>query len=264
MRLLSHAASSALLALALVPAPAAAQSDSSATNGFSLYAETRLVSRYIWRGYDDARKAASLQPYVEVGLPFGFTTYVWGTSGLDRHHDVDELNFSVAYAHPMGDWEVGLGYLHYVLPGTLTEPGPDPLDALVAGSTGEVFVSLARTWETGRAELKYSRGNRSMRGNSVELKVEGDYAWGDEAWGAQPYIAVNYLDEYGAPAGFDNRFAMIEIGAPFLRRVGPVKLLVGAHVSFIPSPYIRAANADAGASSSIAIPWFTVGLVYEP
>jgi len=264
MRLLSHAAAPALLALAFVPAPAAAQTDTSATNGFSFYAETRLVSRFIWRGYDDARKAASVQPYVELGLPFGFTTYAWGTSGLDRHHDVDELNFSVSYAHPMGNWEVGLGYLHYVLPGTLTEPGPDPLDPLVSGSTGEVSVSLARTWESGRAELKYSRGNRSMRGNSLELKIEEDLAWADEAWAAQPYIAMNYLDEYGAPGGFENRFAMIELGAPFLRRVGPVKLLVGAHVSFIPSPYVRAANADAGANGDIAIPWFTIGLVYEP
>jgi hypothetical protein len=264
MRLLSHAAAPALLALALVPAPAAAQSDSSAASGFSIYAETRLVTRYIWRGYDDARKAASLQPYVELGLPYGITTYAWATGGLDSHRDVDEINLSVRYAQTFGDWEVGLGYLHYILPGTLTEPGPDPVDPLLRSTTGEVFLSLTRSWETGSAALTYSRGNRAMKGNSLELRIEGDYSWGDEAWTAQPYLQLNYLDEYGATRGFDNRFSMIEVGVPVLRRLGPVQFLAGAHVSFVPSAYVRASNAAAGATSGVAIPWFTIGVVYEP
>jgi hypothetical protein len=261
---MSHAAASALFALALLPAPAAAQSDSSAATGFSFYAETRLVSRYIWRGYDDARKVASLQPYVELGLPYGFTAYAWATGGLDSHRDLDEVNLSLRYTQAFGDWEVGLGYLHYILPGTKTEPGPDPIDPLLPSTTGEFFVSLARNWATGAATLTYSRGNRAMKGNSVELRIEEDLPWADEAWRAQPYLQLNYLDEYGAPRTFDNRFSMIEIGVPILRRIGPVQLLAGAHVSFIPSPWVRTLNAEAGAGSDVAVPWFTLGLVYEP
>src|SRR5512143_1141768 len=82
MRRMSHAAVPALLALTLLPAPAAAQSDSAASSAFSLYAEARLVSRYIWRGYDDAQKTPSLQPYVEAGLPFGFTANAFATSAF--------------------------------------------------------------------------------------------------------------------------------------------------------------------------------------
>jgi len=264
MRRMSHAAAPALLALALVPAPAAAQSDSSAASGFSLYAETRLVSRYIWRGYDDARKAASLQPYVELGFPYGFSAYAWATGGLDSHRDLDEVNFNVRYGQAFGDWEVGLGYLHYILPGTLTEPGPDPIDPLLPSSTGEFFVSLARNWEQASATLTYSRGNRAMKGNSLELRIEGDLPWAEEAWRAQPYVQLNYLDEYGAPNSFEDRFSMIEIGVPILRQVGPVQLLAGAHVSFIPSPWVRALNAEADATGNVAIPWFTIGVVYEP
>lgn len=264
MRVLSHVAAPALLALVLHGAPVAAQSDSSASNGFSVYAETRLVTRYIWRGYDDAIKAASLQPYVELGLPRGFTAYAWATGGLDRHQDLDEVNLSVSYAQSFGEWALGLGYLYYILPGTPTEPGPDPLNPMALATSAEVFVTLARSWETGSATLTYSRGNRAMTGNSVELRVEGDYAWGEERWGAQPYLQLDYLDEYGPPSRFADRFSMIEIGVPFLRRVGPVKLLAGAHVSFLPSPYVRAINAEAGAGSDVAIPWFTFGLVYEP
>src|SRR5512135_3192423 len=122
MRRMSHAAAPALLALALLPAPAAAQSDSAAAPAFSLYAEMRLVSRYIWRGYDDAQKTPSLQPYVETGLPFGFTANAFATTAFDRHHDLDEVQLGLGYSQAFGDWEFGVGYLQYLLPGTLTEP----------------------------------------------------------------------------------------------------------------------------------------------
>jgi hypothetical protein len=112
MRVLSHVAAPTLLALALLGAPLAAQSDSSAATGLSVYAETRLVTRSIWRGDDDALKVASLQPYVDLGLPYGFTTYAWATGGLDRHGDLDEVNLSVGHAQPFGDWELGLGNLY--------------------------------------------------------------------------------------------------------------------------------------------------------
>ncbi len=268
MRLLSHAAAPALLALGLVSAPLAAQSDSSSSSGglgLSFYAETRYVSRYIWRGYDDASKAASIQPYVELGLPFGFTTYAWASGGLDRHHDLDEVNLSLSYTPAFGDWEIGAGYLHYILPGTLTEPGPSLLDPMAPSTDGEFFVSLARSWENTTATLTYSRGNRAMKGNSVELKVEGDYPWAEETWRFQPYLALNYMDEYAqdAPKTFENRFSMIEVGVPFVRQVGPIQLIAAAHVSFIPSPWVRALNAEAGATSNVAIPWFTLGVIYE-
>lgn len=264
MRRMSHAAAPALLALAFLPFPAAAQDDPTAAPAFSLYAETRLVSRYIWRGYDDARKAASLQPYVELGLPYGFSAYAWAAAGLDSHRDLDEVNLNLRYGQEFGAWEVGLGYLHYVLPGTLTEPGPHPIDPLLPSSTGEFYVSLAHSWDFASASLTYSRGNRAMKGNSVELRIEGDLPWADDAWRAQPYVQLNYLDEYGAPNTFEDRFSMVEVGVPLLRQLGPVQLLAGAHVSFVPSRWVRTLNAEAGATSDVAIPWFTVGVVWEP
>ena len=57
---------------------------------------------------------------------------------------------------------------------------------------------------------------------------------------------------------------MLEIGVPVLRRAGPVQLLAAAHLSFVPSPSVRALNGDAGANRNIAIPWITFGIVYEP
>ncbi len=264
MRLLSHAASSALLALALVPAPAAAQSDSSATNGFSLYVEARLVSRYVWRGYDDSRNTPSLQPYTEIGLPFGFTANAFTTSAFDRHHDLDEVQLGLGYTLDAGrGWEIGAGYLQYVLPGTETEPSPG-LDPFATTRSGEIYFSATRKWDSGRATLTFSRGNNAGKGNSLNLWVEQDYAWGNERWEAQPYLQMDYLDEYGAPTGFENRLSMIEIGVPFLFRVGPVKLLAAAQVSFIPSRYVRESNRLAGAGGDVALPWFTLGLVYEP
>ena len=264
MRFLSRAAAAALVVGVLAPSPAPAQSDSASGSGLSLYTEMRLVSRYIWRGYDDSRKTASIQPYVELGLPFGLTASAWATSGLDSHLQVDEVNFTLDYTRTLGDWELGVGYFHYLLPGTATESGTDPLDPLATSTSGEVFVTLTRNWESGSAALTFSRGNRAMKGNSVDLRLEQEVATADERWIAQPYLQANYLDYYEAPAGFENRLSMIEVGVPVLRRVGPVQLLVAAHVSFVPSPWVRAANGDAGADRNIAIPWFSICIVFEP
>jgi len=264
MRISSRVAATALVVVVLAPSPAPAQSDSAAGSGVSIYAETRLASRYIWRGLDLSRKAASLQPYVELGLPFGLTASAWATSGLDSHLQVDEVDFTLGYSREIGDWELGVGYLHYVSPGTTTEPGADLEDPFASSTSGEVFFTLTRSWESGSAALKYSRGNRAMEGNSVNLRIEQEYATADELWTARPYFQADYLDEFGAPAGFKNRFAMLEIGVPVFRSVGPVQLLAAAHISFVPSPSVRTLNGDAGANRNIAIPWFTFGVVYEP
>lgn len=253
----------AVFASAVVATTAEAQSDSATAPAFSLYAETRLVSRYIWRGYDDSRNTPSIQPWIELSLPLGLTANAFGTSGLDRHTQLDEAQLGIGYKRALGDWELGVGYLHYILPGTETEPSPGA-DLLMTTTSGEYFLSLTRNWEQGNAKLTYSRGNRAGKGNSVNLWVEQDFATADELWSAQPYFQIDYLDEYGAPAGFENRFAMIEIGVPVLFRVGPVKLLAAAQVSFVPSPWVRAANFDAGATRNIALPWFSLGVSFEP
>ncbi|MEK7667147.1 MAG: TorF family putative porin [Gemmatimonadota bacterium] len=246
------------------PALGAASTDSG-TTAVELYAETRLVSRYIWRGYDVSMNTASVQPWVELSLPLGFTANAFTTSALDRHRDLDEAQLGVGNTREIfGEWEFGVGYLHYVMPGTETEPGADEADPLAPSTSGEFYAALTRNWDNGYATLTYSRGNRSGKGNSVNLWVQQDYSWGHDRWTAQPYFQIDYLDEYGAPAGLEQRLAMIEIGLPVLFRVGPVQLLAAAQVSFVPSPWVRASNGEASAGRNLAIPWFSVGLVYEP
>jgi hypothetical protein len=197
-------------------------------------------------------------------MPFGFTASAWATSGLDSHLQVDEVDFTLGYSRAYGDWEVGVGYLHNILTGTATEISADPDDPLATSTSGEVFVSLARSWANGSATLKYSRGNQSMKGNSVNLRVERSFAWQDEVWGATPYVSADYLDEYGAPTGFKNRFAMFEIGVPVTRQLGPVQILAAAHLSFVPSPAVRATNGGAGADQRSVIPWLSLGVRFEP
>lgn len=262
MRLLSQCSAGALLALALAPTPATAQTDSAAGPAISIYAETRLVSRYVWRGYDLSQSNAAVQPWIELSLPFGLSVNAFATSALDSHRETDEAQLGVGYARELGDWELGAGYLHYIMPGTETEPSAaeDPLETT---TSGEVYLSLTRNWTDGLATLTYSRGNRSGKGNSINLWVERDFSWGDDRWQAQPYMQADYLDQYGAPTGLDNRLAMIEFGLPVLFQLGPVQLLAAAQVSFIPSEYVRALNRDAGASGRTVLPWFSLGVVYE-
>jgi uncharacterized protein (TIGR02001 family) len=254
----------AVVVSAFAPATVAAQSDSATAPSFSVSAEMQLVSRYMWRGFDLSRKTASLQPYVEVGMPLGFTASAWATSGLDSHQQVDEVDFTLGYTHAFGGWEVGGGYLHYVLMGTATEPGADLENPLATTTSGELFATLARTWDDGSATLKYSRGNRSMRGNSLNLRVEQTLASADEVWGASPYFSVDWFDQYGAPQAFADRLTSVEVGVPVSRQLGPVSLVAALRVSFIPSRWMRDLNAGAGADNHIAVPWFSLGIVYEP
>lgn len=264
MRLMSHVPALVSLVLLAAAAQATAQTDTASGSGFSVYAETRLVSRYVWRGYDLTQTASALQPWVEVGLPFGLTVNAFATTALDSHRDLDEAQLSLGYKGDIGGgWELGAGYLHYEMPGTETEPGADPMDPLATSRSGEVYFALTRNWEGGFATLTYARGNRSGKGNSVNLWAQHDFTYFDERVTAQPYFQIDYLDEYGPPTGFENRLSQIEIGVPVFLRVGPVQLLAAAQVSFVPSPYVRAANLAAGATNNIAQPWFSMGIVYE-
>jgi uncharacterized protein (TIGR02001 family) len=261
---MSHVPTLVTLALVALPAPAAAQSDSAAGSGLGVYAETRLVSRYVWRGYDLSQGSRAIQPYVELSLPFGLTANAFATSALDSHRDVDETQLSLGYKADLGGgFELGAGYVLYHMPGTETEPGADPMDPLAASSSGELFIGLTRSWEGGFATLTYSRGDRSGKGNSLNLWAQHDLTWLDERVTAQPYFQIDYLDEYGPPARFADRLSMLEVGVPVLVRVGPVQLLAAAHVSFVPSAYVREANAAAGATSNVALPWFSLGVVFD-
>jgi uncharacterized protein (TIGR02001 family) len=257
-------AAMAVFVSAFAPSTVAAQADSASAPAFSVSAEMPLVSRYIWRGFDLSRKTASLQPYVALGMPLGFTASAWATSGLDSHRQVDEVDFTLDYTHELGGWALGAGYLHYVLTGTLTEPSADLLNPHATTTCGEVFVTLARNWDDGSATLKYSRGNRSMKGNSVNLRVEQTLASADEKWGASPYFSVDWLDQFGVPAAFADRLTMIQVGVPITRTLGPVTLLAAVHVSFVPSSWMRGLNAETGADNHIAVPWFSVGVRFEP
>jgi len=262
-----HELSLAALAVfvsALVPSTVAAQSDSATAPAFSVFAEMQLVSRFIWRGFDLSRKAASLQPYVALRMPLEVTVTARATSGLDSHRQVDEVDFTLDYTHAFGGWALGVGYFHYILMGTATEPGFNLADPLATSTMGEVWVTLARSWDDGSATLKYSRGNRAMKGNAVNLRVEQTLASTSEKWGASPYFSVDWFDQYGAPKAFAARLTMLEAGVPVTRKVGPVTLVAAARVSFIPSSWMRGLNAQTGADNHIAVPWFSLGVRFEP
>ena len=257
-------AAMAVFLSAFTPSTVAAQSDSATAPAFSVAGEMQLVSRFIFRGLDLSRKAASLQPYVALRMPLDVTMTARAASGLDRHRQVDEVDFTLEYAHTFGGWAMGAGYFYYILTGTATEPSFNLADPLATTTMGEVWVTLARSWGDGSATLKYSRGNRAIRGNSVNLRVEQSVASADKTWGASPYFSLDWLDQFAAPKAFADRFTMLELGVPITRTLGPVTLLAAAHVSFIPSAWMRALNAAAGADNHVAVPWFSVGVRLEP
>jgi len=259
MRFTSRAAAAAFASLVLAPSPAPAQSDTAAATGLSLYAETRLVSRYLWRGYDLSNGKPAIQPYAEAWLPFGLGVNAFATTALDSHVDLDEAQLSLLYKRDVGGgFEVSGGYLLYIMPGTETEPSDDP-DPMSVTTSGEFTLALTRNWENGYATLTYSRGMGLGEGNSLNFWAQRTFTWGNERWTAEPYVQADYLDEYGAPSGLGQRMSLVEVGVPVYYQLGPVSLVASGHLSYIPSSYVRSENA----SGNRLLPWLSIGLVYE-
>jgi hypothetical protein len=249
----------ALLALlvagpATLPAQdrAAARERDDRPEGAYLEAELRLVSRYVWRGYDLSRGRPALQPYVEGSLPWGLGANLFATGALDRQTQVDELQAGLMLAREVSPgWEVSVGYLAYLMPGTETEPSSDEADPLAFSSSGEFFAALERQGAV-QLTLTYSRGHGVGEGNSVNLAARRELAWSDGRWSAEPYAQVDYLDEYGAPAGLAERLSGIELGLPMRRALGPARFEAVMSLVWVPSSYVRDANAAAGGTGRSA------------
>jgi hypothetical protein len=247
----------ALLVIA-VPAALAAQDRATPREGedrpgsASLEAELRLVSRYVWRGYDLSGGRPALQPYLEGSLPWGLGANLFATSALDRQTQVDELQAGLMFSRGISPgWEVSVGYLAYLMPGTETEPSSDETDPLAFSSSGEFFAALELQGAV-RLALTYSRGHGAGEGNSVNLVGRREVVWSDSSWSAEPYAQVDYLDEYGAPQGLAKRLSGIEVGLPVRRALGAVRVEAVMSLVWVPSSHVRDANAAAGGTGRSA------------
>ena len=249
--------------LAGQPTAAAAQ-ESDSSSGPGIHAEARVVSRYVWRGYDLSRAKPAFQPYVEVRLPGGLGFNAFTTNALDRKTELDEAQIGLTFSREVNRlWEVRVVLIGYVTPGTQTEPGSDLADPLKLTSSAEFFAAFTRNWDAGYAMLTYSRGQGAGAGNSVNLWAQRTFAWAGERWSVEPYFQADYLDEYGPPSGFGDRMSGVEIGVPVYRRLGGVRLQLAGYVTVVPSRYVRDANGSAGGSARRVLPWAAAGVVYE-
>ena len=234
------------------------------TSPVSLYAESRVVSRYLWRGYDLSLGKPAVQPYAELSLPAGLTVVGFASAALDRQTELDEVQLGLTWSRSVaGPWEVGFGYQLYLMPGTQTEPGTDAQDPLRLSATGEFTASVTRTWGSGYAALTYSRGTGSSAGNSVNLWVQHSVALVGARLQSEPYLQFDYLDQYHPPRQLSQRLAGLEVGLPLYYRVAGFDLLLSGHLTWVPSDYIRSSNGAApGGSTAAILPWGSVGVVW--
>ena len=262
MRRVTGRAALALAGLAGHPAAAPCQQPDT-TAGVQVYAEARIVSRYIWRGYDISRAQPALQPYVEVSLPNGLGLNVFTSTAMDRKTELDEAQIGFTFSREVGgSWELGVGLLGYVAPGTETEPGSDPADPFAATTSGELVASVTRSWDAGYATLTYSRGQGAGAGNSVNIWAQHAWTWAAGRWSVEPYLQVDYLDEYGPPAGLRERMSGVELGVPLYLRMGGIRFLAAGYATVVPSSYVRTSNASAGSSSREVLTWVALGVVH--
>jgi len=124
----------------LAPAPAPAAEGEKPTADFN----TAVLTKYVWRGYEQTRDSIVVQPSLTVGYK-GFSASLWGnldtrpysvTPGVSYPSTWTETDFTLSYSKTFGPVTAGVGYIYY----GLTAPNKDAPSPLPAQ---EVFVSLA-------------------------------------------------------------------------------------------------------------------------
>lgn len=107
----------------------------SPTRAADVTAGADINSAYVWRGltYNDG---FVLQPSVDVAAPSGLGFNVWGNFDLDDYDgqvddgEFSEIDLTVSYAIPVDGFDLGVGVVEYLFPGS-------------DSSTREVFVETA-------------------------------------------------------------------------------------------------------------------------
>lgn len=252
-----------LLALAPAARQACSQESDSTASGAAVYAEARVVSRYVWRGYDLSRGKPAFQPYVAFSLPNGMGGNAFTTAALDRRAELDEFQLGLDYRRDVAaQAELSAGYLAYLQPGTETEPTGET-DPLAFSSSGEVFVGLTRNWEAGYVSLTYFRGHGASKGNGVNLWAERRWTFGDGRGSIEPYLQVDFLDQFDPPTGLGERLSGVEVGVPLFYRVRGVRVTAAGYLTYVPSGFVRGANRSTGGASRALVPWAAVAVVYQ-
>ena len=138
-----EAATPAPAAAVPAPPPAVAQAaaeEEKPTADFN----TAVLTKYVWRGYEQTRDSIVVQPSVTVGYK-GFSATLWGnldtrpysaTPGVSYPSTWTETDFTLSYSKAFGPITAGIGYIYYGLEAP-NKDAPSPLPA------HEVFASVA-------------------------------------------------------------------------------------------------------------------------
>jgi hypothetical protein len=243
---------------------AAQTTDTSSATTLSVAYDLRVVSRYLWRGYDLSRGRPAAQLSVELWTAQGLGVSAFGSGALDRRTELDEVQLAVSYTRALGAWELTACAFDYVATGTETAPAGDPDRPDATSTSVELAVTVARTvGDGGYAALTYSRGLGSAAGNGINLWLQGTLSFGGDRFAAEPYVQLDYLDAYGAPARLLDRFAGAEAGVPLAWIAGPVRLSLTGHVTVVPSSFVYGTNLDAAGGTARVLPWASVGVSGE-
>jgi hypothetical protein len=232
-----------------------------------LQADLRLVSSYMWRGYDLSRGAPSVQPWVQAELgqgPLaGLTLALWGSAAIDRTPELDEFDVMLGFHRSLTPvFDVYAGAWLYVMPGTESLDGSAD-DPLAPDINFELFLAGSAALGNGFVQLTYSRGFLTAEGNSLGLfgqySLETPFPW----LTLEPYAQLDYLDEFGAPPGLEDRIAAVEGGLVVHLKFNRVGLFLMGSGIWVTSPYVRGTNVETGAPSASLVPYGAISVAWE-
>jgi uncharacterized protein (TIGR02001 family) len=139
--------SSALLAFAMLAAPAIAQGDKQEASG-PIDVEFTLagVSDYRFRGLSLSDKDPAFQPSMTITHESGLYASVWGSNIAANSGDDIEVDLTAGYSKEVGDYTVDVGAVYYAYPGASSLNYVDILGSVsskVGPGTVKLFAAYA-------------------------------------------------------------------------------------------------------------------------
>jgi uncharacterized protein (TIGR02001 family) len=165
--------------------------------------ELGLYSHYAWRGLT-LTDGPVLQPELRILHPGGLSVGAWGNVDLgdesETQAEFDELRLTIDYAWRPDPFEIGVGLVEYLFPGT-----PFP-------STREVYVRFELP-SLVSPRLTLYRDLEAIEGTYAELAVAYDHELG-RWWRSGVELSVGYADRdfaVGGVSGFHDGNLTVEL-----------------------------------------------------
>ena len=209
-------------------------------SGIGLEAGLTFESRYIWRGFDFNHGDPVFEPWLYYEPPYveGLTIQLYSVVGVgtnsavgDKSNGVDEVDFELAYAHPIFSDRL-TGTVGLVVFGNISDHasdnGSNRVDSDLTAKFSYKFSSIFSTYAA------YARGlDHGIRGNYGEAGANATLEIVPSRIRFEPAVVTGF---YSSQFGAGGKFAYVMLNVPVTFRIGRVTVIPHYAYFYVPHP----------------------------